>query len=222
VYLEIQENMTTSTTYSQTLETPRLILKLFDPTVPEHYTNQLALTNSAMKAMKIMKGGNVPSLKTKEDIDDKCKRQHTRKEFCTKLGEGVDPPSHPWFLIHLRDENGEAGKYIGGVSFFHRREAPDIGWGLLSDEFQGKGYASEAAGAILNFWTDEIGVQEVWALTEASNIASRRVCEKIGLVDGGPLRMQMPKGDFKDLVAFVLPGMKKLEAGFQVQMSEFL
>jgi RimJ/RimL family protein N-acetyltransferase len=213
--------MALSTSYSQTIQTPRLILKLFNPTVPEHYTNQLALSNSFSK-----KGGSVPSLTTKEDIDDKCKRQHTTKELCTKLAEGVDPPSHPWHMIHLRDDNGEAGRYIGGVSFFHRRKTrllmPDIGWGLLSEEDRGKGYASEAARAALNFWTDEIGIQEVWAFTEGTNIASRRVCEKIGLVDAGPLRMKMLNGDIKDLMAFMLPGMRKLEDGFQVEFSHFL
>src|SRR4051812_30593607 len=122
------QEMAVTTPYSRTLETPRLILKLFDPAVPEHYTNQLALANSEIVRKRL---GNV-QLKTKEAFEDRCRRQRPAKEICTKLNERVDPPSHPYHLIYLRSDNGELGSYIGGISFFHRKETglmPDIGWG---------------------------------------------------------------------------------------------
>jgi RimJ/RimL family protein N-acetyltransferase len=210
--------MASSTPYSRTLQTPRLVLKLFDPTNPDHYTNQLSLISSG----PVKKVGVVP-LANKEFLDDKCERQRIPKELCTKLGEGIDPPSHSYILIYLRDSNGDAGTYIGGISFFHRRKTglmPDIGWGLMSEEYHGKRYGTEAAGAALKFWREEIGVLEICSLTDAKNVAAKRVAEKIGMVDGGSFKLEMPNGEIKDFVAMMLPGMKKLEDGFQLKMSD--
>ena len=208
-------------TYSQTLQTPRLVVQLFNPSRPEHYTDQLSFMNSAtLNKLR----GPAPTI-TAQDIDDKANRHYLSRETCTKLGEEIDPPSHPYHLIYLRDSDGKAGTYIGGVSLFHRKKTglmPDLGWGLLSDDYEGKGYGTEAVRAVLDFWREEIGVQEIWALTGATKMSSRRLCEKIGFIDGGVLTLKMRDGEIKDLVAFMLPGMSRLEGNFQTTMQDLM
>jgi ribosomal-protein-alanine N-acetyltransferase len=56
----------------------------------------------------------------------------------------------------------------------------DMGY-ELAPEHWGKGYATEAARAMLDFGFRELGVQRVWAWCNAENRASSRVLEKLGM-----------------------------------------
>lgn len=60
-----------------------------------------------------------------------------------------------------------------------QREA-NIGYELSPEEW-GHGYATEAAGAILRFGFDELGLHRVWAECVADNTGSERVLEKLGM-----------------------------------------
>lgn len=63
----------------------------------------------------------------------------------------------------------------------------DIGY-ELDPRYWGYGYATEAAGALLAFGFQELGLHRVWAGCIAENIASARVMEKIGMRQEGHLR----------------------------------
>jgi RimJ/RimL family protein N-acetyltransferase len=52
----------------------------------------------------------------------------------------------------------------------------------LDAEVQGRGYASEAAGAALRFAHERAGLARVIAVARASNIGSRQVLGAIGMV----------------------------------------
>ncbi|HLB42377.1 MAG TPA: GNAT family N-acetyltransferase [Gammaproteobacteria bacterium] len=56
----------------------------------------------------------------------------------------------------------------------------EIGW-RLSSKHWGKGYATEAAKAVLHYAFTELNLIEIISFTVAANIKSRRVMEKIGL-----------------------------------------
>lgn len=58
--------------------------------------------------------------------------------------------------------------------------ATEIGWSLLP-EFWGKGYATEAAGAWLDFAFDEAGREEVVSFAVEGNHPSRAVMERLGM-----------------------------------------
>ena len=60
----------------------------------------------------------------------------------------------------------------------------EVGW-RLGAEFWGKGYAPEAARAALGYAFTTLGLEAVYAFTALPNRASRRVMEKIGMVDTG-------------------------------------
>ncbi len=66
------------------------------------------------------------------------------------------------------------------------REA-DIGYELDSGYWD-KGYATEAARALLQFGFEELGLHRIWAHCIAENIASAHVLEKIGMRQEGHLR----------------------------------
>jgi len=70
-----------------------------------------------------------------------------------------------------------------GISGFFRPEgldAPDVGFGFLS-EHRRLGYAFEATQACLKLAKDEFQIERILAITEADNVASIRLLEKLGL-----------------------------------------
>jgi RimJ/RimL family protein N-acetyltransferase len=56
----------------------------------------------------------------------------------------------------------------------------EIGWRLARDHW-GHGYACEAAGAVLAFGFEQLGLPEIVSFTVAANTRSRRVMERIGM-----------------------------------------
>jgi RimJ/RimL family protein N-acetyltransferase len=78
-------------------------------------------------------------------------------------------------------------RVIGAVSTRLDRHMADVGY-LLGRRHWGRGYATEAARAIVD-WTFSVPtVHRVWATCDTENAASARVLEKIGLVLEGTLR----------------------------------
>lgn len=57
----------------------------------------------------------------------------------------------------------------------------EIGY-TLATAFQGHGYATEAAGAVVEALFDRVGVGRVYGELDPDNVASQRVLERIGLV----------------------------------------
>lgn len=58
----------------------------------------------------------------------------------------------------------------------------EIGW-RIAREHWGRGYAPEAARAVLTFAFDELGLDEVVSFTAVGNTSSRRVMEKLGMTE---------------------------------------
>ena len=81
------------------------------------------------------------------------------------------------------------GRLIGNCGIRRKpdneREA-DIGY-ELAPEHWGRGYATEAAGAMVDFGWRELGLHRISAWCIADNVASARVLEKLGLRPEGRL-----------------------------------
>jgi RimJ/RimL family protein N-acetyltransferase len=57
----------------------------------------------------------------------------------------------------------------------------EVGW-RLGREYWGRGYATEGAHAVLAFGFGELGLGEIVSLTSESNLPSRRVMERLGMM----------------------------------------
>ena len=75
----------------------------------------------------------------------------------------------------------------GSVACRVRGHAVDLGY-VLSREYWGRGYATEAAKAVFEWAARLEGVQRIWATCDVDNVASVRVLEKIGMSREGVLR----------------------------------
>lgn len=86
------------------------------------------------------------------------------------------------FAIELR----ETGAFIGAIGpamvAFEAHFTPcvEIGW-RLGFEYWGRGFATEAARAVLQYCDETLHLREVVAFTVPANFRSRRVMEKVGM-----------------------------------------
>ena len=104
-----------------------------------------------------------------------------------------------YFAIVLK----ENGKVIGEIDAMPENPAPDEKdavldtfspcW-MLNTNYHGKGYAYEAARAFFDYLFEQKGARRLYAFTEDYNIASQKLCEKLGM---------RQEGLFKEFVSFV-------------------
>ena len=84
-----------------------------------------------------------------------------------------------WALIDRDDPNG--GPLLGecGLRTWHEGGDVEISYGLAKSAW-GRGLATEASFAALDFGFQTAGLEEIAAIAQAANTASHRVMEKLG------------------------------------------
>ena len=103
--------------------------------------------------------------------------------------------------INFAIDNGEL---IGAIGLRCKREyeRAEIGY-WIGVPFWGRGYATEAVGAIIQFGFEELKLNRIYAGYFSRNDASRRVMEKNGMKYEGSLRQHVKKWDeFVDIVYY--------------------
>jgi RimJ/RimL family protein N-acetyltransferase len=76
----------------------------------------------------------------------------------------------------------QAGQLIGTCGLRQLEDlGPEIMYSLLPSAW-GKGYATEAAAAVLGYVLDTLGLPEVLAEVDEGNTASRAIIEKLGMM----------------------------------------
>ena len=93
---------------------------------------------------------------------------------------GYAEHGHALWVLELT----ESGAFIGDCGLTWQQvdgePALEVGYRLLP-EYQGKGYATEAAAACLDLAFDRLGAREVVAIINPDNTPSRRVAERLGM-----------------------------------------
>jgi ribosomal-protein-alanine N-acetyltransferase len=126
-------------------------------------------------------------------------------------------PSDFHLSLSLAIIEQESNRYIGGIGLRPVDADPailDLGY-ALSGEFHGKGYATEAVGALVDEAFDKRGAERVFGKVFVGNDASRRVMEKLGFTYEGTLRRSVSKrGVWMDewVIAITRPDWERLKA----------
>jgi len=76
-----------------------------------------------------------------------------------------------------------SNKFIGWCGLWHLKETgeTEVGYALFR-EFWGGGFASEAAGAFLEYGFNELNLEKVVAVAEPENQASQNVMKRLGMI----------------------------------------
>ena len=84
--------------------------------------------------------------------------------------------SEEFYAIELKD----SGKVIGNIYYGNRDfEAKEVGY-IVNKDYQRKGYASEALGAVIENAFNE-GVHRIFAECDPRNLCSWKLLEKVGM-----------------------------------------
>ncbi|KAK1251609.1 hypothetical protein MKX07_007088 [Trichoderma sp. CBMAI-0711] len=108
------------------------------------------------------------------------------------------------WLVRLAAPHGDC---IGVVYVVQRSLMPDQSW-ILLPEHRGRGYATEAAGEVLRYFRDDLGVRDLMAVVHPDSPKSPRVAGRLGYVpvEGGI----MYEDGVTRLLLYVLPSAKPL------------
>lgn len=96
------------------------------------------------------------------------------------------------YAVVLQESNALIGhivfeRYFGNHSY-------EIGW-VFHQDYCGKGYATEAAAAVLTYGFEEMGLHRVVATCQPENHASYRIMEKLGMRREGLFLQCIPYHD---------------------------
>lgn len=130
--------------------------------------------------------------------------EDTKKFIADMVAQSQTQPRYKFDLaICLKDSD----LLIGGCGI--RCEAPEssvsnLGW-AINPEFQNKGYATEAARALIGFGFKQLGLAVIVATCDARNTASFKVMEKLGMKRVGLLAKEREqKGAKRDTLRYEL------------------
>jgi len=80
----------------------------------------------------------------------------------------------------------------------------EIGW-VFNPDFHGRGYATEAARALVELAFGPLRMHRVWAQLDPRNVASARVCERLGMRREAHLHQDMwLKGEWTDSAIYAV------------------
>lgn len=126
----------------------------------------------------------------------------TKEEAISDAEEKSKDDSH--IAVSLKDNDCVIGE------LFYMYEEPDtysVGWNFNA-EYEGKGYASESARALLKYLFEEKGARRLYAYVEDDNYRSQKLSEKLGM---------RKEGCFLEFISFTKyeDGTPKYENTFQ-------
>ena len=100
-----------------------------------------------------------------------------------RLRNGADRRGYGFVAAEI-ESTGECIGFVGieptDLEPWVRAGGVEIGW-RLAPEFWGRGYATEAARAWLDFGFDQAGLDEIWSFAVAGNGPSIAVMKRIGM-----------------------------------------
>ena len=126
-----------------------------------------------------------------------CMKLSSLEEAKVAVKERAEDTDY-YFAVALKDN----GKVIGEIFAHPESYSPEEEavrdtfspcW-MLNKEYYGKGYAYEAAHAILDYLFREKGARRIYAYTEDYNVSCQKLCEKLGM---------RREGLFQEFVSFV-------------------
>jgi RimJ/RimL family protein N-acetyltransferase len=106
----------------------------------------------------------------------------TTREAAAYLAEKILPSyanfGFGFYVVELKENGTPVG--MCGLVKRDTLEDPDVGFSIF-ERFWGKGYASEAAAAVVAYAREKLGLSRIVGITAPDNLRSAAVLEKLGL-----------------------------------------
>lgn len=166
------------------IDTPRLRISYLQPDDDAHCDFLVELYNTP--EFIAAEGGRPTPVtdreKARERLTGRVRHEHERNGYGT-------------YLVSLKSDDAAGDVPIGTVSLMRGEgpdslTVPDLGFAFLPAHMR-KGYATEAARALLEYAERDRGVEAVLGLHDPGNEASRGVFRKLGFEDRGKRVLKM-------------------------------
>jgi RimJ/RimL family protein N-acetyltransferase len=151
-----------------------------DPGFEPILTNRLVLRRSRPEDAATISGYRSDPEVNRQQGWDRTDPDGVRAEIEEMAGR---LPGEPGGWVQFTVEDRETGRLVGDVGLSPAEGEPGVikvGY-TIAPHFQGRGYASEAIGALVDYAFDTLGADVVRAYASAENIPSIRVAEKVGM-----------------------------------------
>ena len=122
--------------------------------------------------------------------------------MATKSSEAI------YVLTTLGERPGVGGALVGCAGLNMTDRGLELGY-WIGEPYWRKGYATEATRAVLDYGFNELGLEEITAVTHPDNAASQHVLTKCGLKRDGTLNyngggeipfFRLPRSDYEKLL----------------------
>ncbi|WP_369977795.1 GNAT family N-acetyltransferase [Xanthomonas bundabergensis] len=176
---------------STVIETPRLRLRLLEP--ERDAASMLALLNDPGFLAHIGDRG----------VRDEAQARHYLAD-----GAVLSYAQHGFGLYAMERRDDGAWLGVAGLVLRPTLPCPDLGYALLRP-YEGHGYASEAARAVLAYAQDTLALPRLCAIVSPDNARSTRLLEALGFAAQGRTRIAADAHEVelyvRDLSAAVVP-----------------
>lgn len=154
-------------------ETPRLVAAMWD----DGDADLILDLHSTIETTRYMSGGAPWS------------REKCEERLATYLAEQARDGTTKYKIVSRED-----GRFIGraGVSIYHTGEY-EMGYAFYAREW-GKGYATEIAGGLADWFFANGFAPHFVAFTHPDNLASQHILKKIGMRERGPIFIEDVQG----------------------------
>ncbi|MDR0227581.1 MAG: GNAT family N-acetyltransferase [Flavobacteriaceae bacterium] len=126
------------------------------------------------------------------------------EQIKAKYGFRTYNKSYLMFLIIDKETEKILG-YCGYHTWYLEHDRAEIGYGLFSDEWKGKGVMTEVLNTVLHYGFTEMNLRRIEAFISPDNIASLSTVKKFGFIREGQLRSHYVKGgNMEDSVVYSL------------------
>lgn len=161
------------------IETDRLLLR-------QYTLNDAPFIYKLMNSEGWLKNIGDRNIKTLEDAE-----AYMLKNYLSSYEKhGFGP-----YLVSMKED----GTPLGSAGLYKRDnlEHPDVGFAFMS-EFGNKGYAYEAAKAVMQFASERLGLETIVGITIETNLSSIKLLKKLGLAEIGTYKYE----DGEELLLF--------------------
>lgn len=167
------------------IETDRLLLRRFTLNDTDDIVELVSHPSVARVGSKI----KASATEVKKHIELQNSLQPFELDKCFDLG------------IELKGENKIIG-FVGLIRKNHKQG--EVGW-ALNIGYRGKGYATEAAKALISYGFEKLALHRIWADTSNMNVPSLKVMDRLGMRREGHYReSEYQDGKWIDVLVYAI------------------
>jgi [ribosomal protein S5]-alanine N-acetyltransferase len=170
----------------ETIETPRLLLRIITPEVLDNMF------------------GTLSESELKQELGSETEEEWQKELW--RYDGSYTKYNQSMVFFQLRDKN--SGAFLGGCGFhtwFPEHRRAEVGYHLKNQEMMGKGLMTEALKPVIEYGFETMSLNRIEAVIGPDNLASQRLVKRLGFEQEGYMKQHYnSNGVLVDSILFAL------------------